>query len=140
MDNKLSLHLGKTESILFGSKRKLKKQSELNVSCNGVNVASKSIVKYLGVELDQSLDGENIASKVIKKVNSRIKFLYRKSKFLNAHSKKLLVSALLQCHLDYACSSWYSGLTKTTQKKLQICQNKMVRYTLEYDNRHHIGG
>ena len=25
MDNKLSLHLGKTESILFGSKRKLKK-------------------------------------------------------------------------------------------------------------------
>ena len=28
IDNKLSLHLGKTESILFGSKRKLAKHSE----------------------------------------------------------------------------------------------------------------
>ena len=34
-DNKLSLHLGKTESILFGSKRKLKKVKDFSVTCNG---------------------------------------------------------------------------------------------------------
>ena len=34
--NKLSLHLGKTESIL--SKQRLKSQSNLDVSCNGQNI------------------------------------------------------------------------------------------------------
>ena len=34
IDNKLSLHLGKTESILFGSKRKLRKVTSFEVKCN----------------------------------------------------------------------------------------------------------
>ena len=51
--NKLSLHLEKTESILFASKRKLKKASELNITCQGVKIESKSNVKYLGAVLDQ---------------------------------------------------------------------------------------
>ena len=32
VDNKLSLHLGKTECILFGSKRKLKKVKDFTVA------------------------------------------------------------------------------------------------------------
>lgn len=35
VDNKLSLHLGKTESVLFGSKRKLKKVKGFHIVCNG---------------------------------------------------------------------------------------------------------
>jgi len=52
VDNKLSLHLGKTESILFGSKIILRKSAELNVQCNDTNVRPKSTVKYLGPEID----------------------------------------------------------------------------------------
>ena len=33
VDNKLSLHLRKTESIIFGSQKRLKKKKELNVVC-----------------------------------------------------------------------------------------------------------
>jgi len=139
VDNKLSLHLGKTESILFGSKRKLKKHSKLNIVCNGSNIESKTSVKYLGVDLDQSLSGEVTGGKVIKKVNARLKFIYRKAKFLNEYCKKLLVSALIQCHMDYACASWYSGLTKRTKDRLQICQNKMIRCILGLHSRSHIG-
>ena len=51
VDNKLSLHLGKTESILFGQKRKLKNKS-LSVACNGTKISPSSTVKYLGAELD----------------------------------------------------------------------------------------
>ncbi|XP_053390129.1 ornithine decarboxylase-like [Mercenaria mercenaria] len=57
IDNKLSLHLGKTESILFGSKPRLKTQNALNVSCNGTNIQATSSVKYLGATLDQNLSG-----------------------------------------------------------------------------------
>lgn len=36
---------------------------------------------------------------------------------------------LIQCHSDYAFCAWYTGLSKCFKKKLQICLNKMVRYT-----------
>ena len=74
VDNKLSLHLGKTESILFGSKYKLSKSSKLNVECNGTQIIAKSTVKYLGSEIDQYISGEEMAQKVIHRISSRTKF------------------------------------------------------------------
>ena len=41
VDNKLSLHLGKTESILFGSKSRLRSQSNLRISCKGTQIESR---------------------------------------------------------------------------------------------------
>ena len=108
VDNKLSLHLGKTESILFGSSRNLKKISKLKINVNGIDIAANNVVKYLGADLEQNLSGECMGVKVVKKVNSRLKYLYRKGKYLDHNSKKLLVNSLVQCHYDYACSSWYS--------------------------------
>ena len=52
------LHLGKTESILFGSTRKLKKIKDFFVTCNGQTINNQKSVKYLGVMLDQELSGE----------------------------------------------------------------------------------
>ncbi len=45
VDNKLSLHLGITEVILCGSKRKLKTAQDFEVKCNGVSIQSVSVVK-----------------------------------------------------------------------------------------------
>ena len=139
IDNKLSLHLGKTESILFGSRRKLKTSAQLNVQCDGINVPAKESVCYLGVELDQTLSGSKIAEKILMKGNSRLNFLFRQSKCLNRNSRKLLASALIQCHFDYACSAWYSGLTKSFKTKIQTLQNKVIRFVLGLPPRSHIG-
>ena len=83
VDNKLSLHLGKTESIIFGSHKRLKNKKELNVVCNGVKIDSKPNVNYLGTKLDQTLSGETTANSVISKCNSRLKFLYRKANYFD---------------------------------------------------------
>ena len=139
VDNKLSLHLGKTESILFGSKPKVRKNTGLNVQCNGISIAASTSVKYLGAILDQSLSGESIATSLIGKINSRLKFLYRNKKYLSMHNKKLLVSSLIQCHYDYACSFWYPGLTQHLKTRLQTCQNKVIRFILNMDVRSHVG-
>ena len=135
VNNKLSLHLGKTECILFGPKRKLKNFSDFTICCNNHVIQSTDHVKYLGVYIDNSLSGDYIVDSVVKKVNGRLKFLYRQAKFLDFTCKMSLCSALIQCHLDYACSVWYSGLSKCLKKKLQICQNKMVRFILDYSPR-----
>ncbi len=89
--------------------------------------------------MDQHLSGELTGKSVIKKTNARLKFLYRQCKFLNPEIRKMLCNALIQCNFDYACSSWYSSLTKGTKTKLQICQNKMVRFINNMSYREHIG-
>ena len=81
VDNKLLLHLGKTESILFGSIPKLRSQSTLNISCNGIDIQATSSVKYLGATLDQNLSCNVIARSVVTKSNARLKYLHRKSVF-----------------------------------------------------------
>ena len=53
IDNKLSLHLGKTESILFDPKQKIK-NADLSVTCKDEKIEHKQIVKYLGLVLDNS--------------------------------------------------------------------------------------
>ena len=93
----------------------------------------------MGVVLEQCLSGANMASFVIQKANARLKFLYRKRKFLNLTTKKLLVMSLMQCHFDYACSFWYPGLSKVLKNKLQVTQNKIIQFVLNMDSRAHVG-
>ena len=138
VDNKLSLHLGKTESILFGSKQKINKSPKLNIKCNDTQIEAKPTVKYLGSEIDQYMSGEDMAQKALQKISSRTKFLARKSKYLDGETMKMLALALVQCHFDYACSSWYSSLTKKTQSKLQVSQNKLIRIILKLPVRTHL--
>ena len=52
IDNKLSLHLGKTECILFGPKRKLKYFQNFTICCNNHVINATEHVKYLGVYID----------------------------------------------------------------------------------------
>ena len=75
MDNKISIHLGKTESIIFGSNKKIPKQSTMKIICGENEVAAKDNVKYLRVSLDQSLGRKYIAESILKKGNSRLKLL-----------------------------------------------------------------
>ena len=62
---------------------------------------------------------------VINQINGKLKFLYRKNKFLTPKLRRTLCNALIQPHFDYACPAWYPNLTKKT-KKIQIMQNKCI--------------
>lgn len=75
IDNKLSLHLAKTESILFGSNIKLKSEANLRISCKGTDTEPKESVRYLGATLEQCLSGESMVKSVIQEANARLKFL-----------------------------------------------------------------
>merc|ERR1712240_505693 len=139
IDNKLSLHLGKTEAILFGSKRILKRVNSFEVRCGEIKVTNVKSVKYLGLQIDNDLSGKSVLEDIIKKCNTRLKFLYRYNDILNLEVRKTLCTALIQCSFDYSCCSWYPGINETFKKKLQVMQNKMVRFILKLDSRAHIG-
>ena len=111
-DNKLSLHLGKTEAMIFGTKRKLKEVKFFEVKCGNVRINNVNDVKYLGLQINDNLSGEHTVKNILKKANSRLKFLYRYRDMLKLSARKTLCTALIQCHFDYSCSSWNPSINK----------------------------
>ena len=139
IDNRLSLHVGKTECVLFGSKSSLRRVGEFQVVCEGRAVRRVDHVKYLGVLLDASLSGVNHVNHVLKTCVGRLAFLYRNSKLLDFHSRKTLCTSLIQPHLDYCSSSWYEGVTSSLKQKLDVLQRKLVRFIYGFESRRHVG-
>ena len=141
VDNKLSIHFGedKTKSILFCTKDRKRKTGTLDIQYGDVRIKQYSKVTYLGCELDESLSGEAKVLKVINKINVRIKFVYRKNRYLTPYIKRLLCNAFIQQHFNHACSAFCANLNKKFKRKLQTFRNKCIRYCLQLDNRSHIG-
>ena len=63
MDNKLSLHLEKTEAIIFGSKRKLRNVESFEIRCGEEIIKHVKSVKYLDVQIDENLSGDSIVKR-----------------------------------------------------------------------------
>ena len=77
--------------------------------------------------------------KVIGKINCRLRFLYRKNRFLSQPLRRLLCNALIQPHFDYACSAKYPNLNNWLKSKLQILQNKCICFCLNLNSKAHTG-
>ena len=106
------------------SQHKLSRVDKFEVSCDGKIINLTNSVKYLGITLDENLKGESIAKSVVKKASGRLSFLYRQGHFINQRTRGTLCTALIQCHFDYCCSSWFSSLSAKWKHKLQVMQNK----------------
>ena len=92
VDNKFSIHFGedKSRSILFSTKNRKRKIGTLNIQYSDVKIKQYSKVTCLGCQLGESLSGEAMALNVIYKIDSRLKFLYRKNIYLTPYLKRLV--------------------------------------------------
>ena len=75
------------------------------------------------------MSGKSMALNVINKINSRLKFLHRKNRFLTPALHRLLFNALIQSHFDYASSAWYPNLTLKMKNKIQIKYSNKCKST-----------
>ena len=80
----------KKKKILFASKTKLNKMSKLDIQHGDIKIKPHSKVTDLGCILDEKLSGESMDTKVIGKIDSRLKFLYMKNKFISSTLRRLL--------------------------------------------------
>ena len=76
--------------------------------------------------------------RALKKINGKLKLLYRQATFLNPACKRLLCNGLIQPHFYYGCTSRYPLLRKAYKKRFQIVQNKCTGYCLDLSLRTHI--
>ena len=129
----------KRDQFYFDSKRNLKLVEKLDRRYKDIKIKQYKHVNYLGCMLDESMSGETMALRVTAKINSRLKFLCRKKRFLDVSLRRLPCIALIQPHFDYACTSaWYPNLSKKLKDKLQVTQNKCIRFCLKLKSREHI--
>ncbi len=120
------------------NKNKQKNTEGFTAKCRDITIKTATEVKYLGVNLDNSRSGEGILDNIVKKCSARIKFLYRQARSFPRSLKKTLCQPLVQSLLDYAISSWYAAMTQKAKNKIQILQNKMIRFTLDLGSMTHI--
>ena len=105
----LAYSLGRIKPNLFffASKRKIKSARKLDVKYKNIKIKQHSQVTYLGCVLDETLCGEPMALKALNKINGKLKFLYRKNKFLTPTLRRMLCNVIIQSHFGYACSACY---------------------------------
>ena len=94
--------------------------------------------EYLGCLLNENMSGESMAKRTLKKINGKMKFLYRQNSCLSYHLKRMLCNSLIQPHFAFACCAWYPNLSMSLKNKLQTAQNACIRLCLGMERRNHI--
>ena len=105
VDNELILNFnrGKTESMMFGTAKRLAKQSTLTVMFGFQQVNFTTFYKYLGIHIDPSLNMSTNFTKTLKKASGRLRFLHKIRPFLNLTHAKLIYQSMVLPTL-----TWYS--------------------------------
>lgn len=95
-------------------------------------------MKYLGIFLDKKLTFQCHITNIQKKVNMYIKILYplinRKSTLSNSN-KIIILKVIFQSIMLYGCPVWGKSAISHL-KKLQICQNKVLKMMLNLPRRY----
>ena len=123
-DNKLSIYFReeKTNSILFTSKRRAKNILQLNIKYRDINIKQHSEVTYFGCVLDEKMSGKPIPLKAINKTNDKLKFLYRKKRFLSPELCRMLCNCLFSHILITHVQLGTLILLKKRKRKYKLCK------------------
>ncbi len=76
--------------MICATKYKTENTQGFTVKCRDRTITTTTEVKYLGVNLDNSLSGEGILGNIVKKCSDRIRFLHRQARSFPRSLKKTL--------------------------------------------------
>ena len=106
----------------------------MNTNLDQIPNDSQSIVKLLGLFIDEKLTLKSHVQAVLKKVNKSLFFLSRVRNTLNSDAKKLLYFAHVHSHLIY-CLPLLTLLYKTDLNQLCRIQRKAIRVVFNLKQR-----
>ena len=103
--NKISLNVSKTELILFKPTMK-KLDFDFKLKLNGKRLYPTKSVKYLGIEIDESLTWIDYINDIAIKLNRANAMLFKVREFVNIKILKSIYYTIFDCHLNYANTVW----------------------------------
>ena len=124
--NKLSLNVVKTRAMLISTKQKYKalqnQNHDFRVIIRGTELDTVMNTRYLGVNIDSSLDWKEHIKAISPKFSRAIGFLKHARNFLPQDTLKTLYTGIVEPHFRYYCFVW-SCCEKTNPIQLQKLQN-----------------
>ena len=130
-ENKLSLNVAKTQSILIGSRYKIRAVEQpdnqkpfLHIGDEAISIITST--KYLGIQVDQFLNWDEHLVTITKKVSRGLGMLRYAKRYLPLVNVQAMYKSLVEPHFRYCCP--VSGLAGITAlQKLQKLQNRAAR-------------
>jgi len=137
--NKLSLHTGKTKSILICNHQKLRHITDptLSTTLDSTPIEQVDHLPYLGIELDSRCSFEEHVRGLTSKLNRALGILKRTAPYLPLTTRKMLYNSLVLPHYDYCATVW-SCTSQHCITRLQRIQNRAMRIILNAPPRSHI--
>ena len=144
--NKLSLNTVKTEFMIIGTPKSIKKLDAdpgstpyMIVAADGSIIRRVKLVKSLGLIVDDTLTWSNHIEYISTKMKRGIGVIKKTSKYLDKHSLLMLYRSLVETHLRY-CNIIWGQYNETLKDRLQVFQNKAARTIakVKYENADHL--
>ena len=130
-ENKLTLNLDKTKSMIIGSNRKLGNISTLALSIFDTDINTGSSFKYLGVVLSTNFTWTDHIEYISIKINKNLGLLRRIKHLLPQQARLLFYNSLVLPMFDYADLVWGDKDNLVLMDELQVLQNKAAKIILD---------
>jgi len=118
---------GKTEALLFGTAQRIQKCTELLcISHENGQISITSTYKYLGVQLDSSLNLNSDFDAKNKKASGRLRIPAKIRNHLDIESTKAIYRSMVLPVLTY-CGILNLKLTRTQENKLNSLHNRTLQ-------------
>ena len=119
-ENELIMNLskGKTEALLFGKSKTVAKESaNFRVNVNDMEIQKASSYKYLGVQIDSTLNMNTYFDKCYKNASSRLNLLAKLREQLDVKAAKAIYESMILPTFTY-CGILLLYNTRTQSEKL----------------------
>lgn len=131
---KLKLNVNKTKYMVIGSENN---NMNFNITIGGVEIERVSVMKYLGVKVDDQLNFDENNEFVAMKMSKKIAFLGRNKNKMDRDTRLRFFKTIVMPHIDY-CSSILFLSNESQFNRLQKLQNRAMRLILGEGRRAHI--
>ena len=126
--NKLSLNIGKTNYVVF-KQNHTTVDAHLTINIGNDLIEQKTVVKFLGVYIDEKLEWHEHIKYIKNKLNSSTYAMRKIKNILNTNHLMTLYYSLVYPYIDYGISLW--GSTHNTYvNKLYIKQKRSIRIVM----------
>ena len=114
--NALTINTKKTKIMAFGSKNKIKKAKNINILINKEIIGNVPTYKYLGVNLDQSLNFKYHTENLLNLLNHKIYMFSKIRRYLNDQSAIRVYKSMILPYFDYGDISYMSSKIREIKK------------------------
>ena len=134
--NHLVLNPRKSHFIIYYRVKKEVPIIDLHVRLGGQLIERRDAVKFLGIEIDESLKFRHHINTLASKLSRYVQIIYKVRENLQLKSLKLLYNALVYSSLTYCVTAWGSS-SATLINPLHVSQKYIVRAIMGEARRAH---